>query len=60
MKTFTVTVKCADASSLAEGIAFAAQCVIEEPDRYSEMEVNESDEQLSDPDYIESFLVRTA
>ncbi|AMW36161.1 hypothetical protein [Xanthomonas phage XAJ2] len=58
MKRFIIEVVCANASTLQEALDFASACIGEDPTRYNQMQVDETDEQLSDPDYIKSSITR--
>lgn len=58
-KTFVLTVTCETAQQLEQALLFAADCVLEDRPRFDEMEVDDSDEQYSDPDDVESMLSRT-
>lgn len=58
-KTFVLTVECATAGQLAAALMFASECVVDDVHFYDYMEVDQQDEQLSDPDDTVSTLQRT-
>lgn len=57
-KTFNLTVTCETAQQLEQALRFAAECVLDDRPRFDEMEVDDADEQYSDPDDVESTLGR--
>lgn len=59
MKTFVQSVTCTSAAQLAAALRFAAECIDDDPEFFDGLEVDQQDEQLSDPDDTVSTLQRT-
>lgn len=57
-KQFTLTVTCESAIQLEAALRFAADAVNDDHHRFNTMDVDDADEQLCDPDDIESTLAR--
>jgi hypothetical protein len=60
MKTFVLTVRIDNDSDLETALHHAAVCVSDDPDRYDEMTVDETDEMYGDTGVMEIELQRTA
>lgn len=59
MKEFAITIRCESSQDLLTALDHIRECVLDDPNRYDEMAVDDLDEMLEDPEYLEISLSRS-